>query len=209
MTAPIAGVVPAVLPAPLDRLPGSSSNDLLRAAHLRSPRRRHSPLRPRPRLPGAEGDAQGRRDCAGATSSPGRARTRRLHRGPHQRPDLHRGRRRPSLRLPARLRAAGPTLSRGRPPRRRHPHSLRHSYATESLRLGAALQDVQDALGHADPRTTRRYDGSRHNLDRSPNYLLASVLTSTDACLARPWPPFGRSPKKSCSTERDRAPRRT
>ncbi len=31
------------------------------------------------------------------------------------------------------------------------PHSLRHSYATESLRLGAALQDVQDALGHADP----------------------------------------------------------
>lgn len=57
------------------------------------------------------------------------------------------------------------------------PHSLRHSYATESLRLGAALQDVQDALGHADPRTTRRYDRSRHNLDRSPNYLLASALT--------------------------------
>src|SRR3954449_11281701 len=44
------------------------------------------------------------------------------------------------------------------------PHSLRHSYATESLRLGAALQDVQDALGHADPRTTRRYDRSRHTL---------------------------------------------
>ena len=58
------------------------------------------------------------------------------------------------------------------------PHSLRHSYATESLRLGAALQDVQDALGHADPRTTRRYDRSRHNLDRSPNYLLATALTA-------------------------------
>jgi site-specific recombinase XerD len=58
------------------------------------------------------------------------------------------------------------------------PHSLRHSYATESLRLGAALQDVQDALGHADPRTTRRYDRSRHNLDRSPNYLLAAALTT-------------------------------
>lgn len=56
------------------------------------------------------------------------------------------------------------------------PHSLRHSYATESLRLGAALQDVQDALGHADPRTTRRYDRSRHNLDRSPSYLLATAL---------------------------------
>jgi site-specific recombinase XerD len=54
---------------------------------------------------------------------------------------------------------------------------VRHSDATESLRLGAALQDVQDALGHADPRTTRRYDRSRHNLDRSPNYLLAAALT--------------------------------
>ena len=61
------------------------------------------------------------------------------------------------------------------------PHSLRHSYATESLRLGAALQDVQDALGHADPRTTRRYDRSRRNLDRSPNYLLAAALTSGEA----------------------------
>lgn len=60
------------------------------------------------------------------------------------------------------------------------PHSLRHSYAAESLRLGAALQDVQDALGHADPRTTRRYDRSRHNLDRSPNYLLATALTNED-----------------------------
>ena len=58
------------------------------------------------------------------------------------------------------------------------PHSLRHSYATEALRLGAALQDVQDALGHSDPRTTRRYDRSRGNLDRSPNYLLATALTS-------------------------------
>ncbi len=57
------------------------------------------------------------------------------------------------------------------------PHSLRHSYATESLALGAALQDVQDALGHSDPRTTRRYDRSRNRLDRSPNYLLASALT--------------------------------
>jgi integrase/recombinase XerD len=58
------------------------------------------------------------------------------------------------------------------------PHSLRHSYATEALRLGAALQDVQDALGHADPRTTCRYDRRRHDLDRSPNYLLATALTS-------------------------------
>ena len=63
------------------------------------------------------------------------------------------------------------------------PHSLRHSYATEALSLGAALQDVQDALGHADPRTTRRYNRSQHNLDRSPSYLLAAALTR-DAAVA-------------------------
>ena len=57
---------------------------------------------------------------------------------------------------------------------------MRHSFATEALTLGAPLQDVQDALGQADPRTTRRYDRSRHNLDRSPTYLLATALASGD-----------------------------
>jgi len=56
------------------------------------------------------------------------------------------------------------------------PHSLRHSFATELLGAGVPLQDVQDAMGHADPRTTRRYDRSRHNLDRHPTYKMASQL---------------------------------
>jgi integrase len=54
------------------------------------------------------------------------------------------------------------------------PHSLRHTAATSALDAGAPLRDVQDLLGHADPRTTRRYDRSRHNLDRSPAYALAA-----------------------------------
>jgi hypothetical protein len=37
-----------------------------------------------------------------------------------------------------------------------------------------------DALGHADPRTTRRHDRNRHNLDRSPTYLLARSLITDD-----------------------------
>lgn len=56
---------------------------------------------------------------------------------------------------------------------RLHPHSLRHSFATRAFDLGLPLQDVQDALGHADPRTTRRYDRSRNHLTRSPGYLIA------------------------------------
>jgi len=61
------------------------------------------------------------------------------------------------------------------------PHSLRHSFATELLGAGVPLQDVQDAMGHADPRTTRRYDRSRHNLDRHPTYKMASQLRRTAA----------------------------
>ena len=55
-------------------------------------------------------------------------------------------------------------------------HSFRHSWVTESLGLGVPLQDVQDAAGHADPRTTRRYHRSRDHLDRSPNDRLAAAL---------------------------------
>ncbi len=57
-----------------------------------------------------------------------------------------------------------------------HPHDLRHAFVTLSLDAGASLRDVQDAAGHADPRTTRRYDRARHNLDRHPTYALAAVI---------------------------------
>jgi integrase/recombinase XerD len=52
------------------------------------------------------------------------------------------------------------------------PHSLRHAFATTARGEGVPLEDVQDAMGHADPRTTRRYDRDRHNLDRDPSYAI-------------------------------------
>ncbi|MGE5828092.1 MAG: tyrosine-type recombinase/integrase [Micromonosporaceae bacterium] len=52
------------------------------------------------------------------------------------------------------------------------PHSLRHAFATAARDEGVPLEDVQDAMGHADPRTTRRYDRDRHNLDRDPSYVI-------------------------------------
>jgi integrase len=52
------------------------------------------------------------------------------------------------------------------------PHSLRHAFATAAREEGVPLEDVQDAMGHADPRTTRRYDRDRHNLDRDPAYAV-------------------------------------
>ncbi|HEY3958704.1 MAG TPA: tyrosine-type recombinase/integrase [Streptosporangiaceae bacterium] len=56
------------------------------------------------------------------------------------------------------------------------PHTLRHAYATIARDAGAALEDVQDDLGHRDPRTTRRYDRSRYRLDRSAAYKVAAAL---------------------------------
>lgn len=61
-----------------------------------------------------------------------------------------------------------------------HPHDLRHACATLALDAGASLHDVQDLLGHADPRTTRRYDRARHNLDRSPSHRLAMLLADAE-----------------------------
>lgn len=55
------------------------------------------------------------------------------------------------------------------------PHSLRHAFATAARSEGVPLEDVQDAMGHADPRTTRRYDRDRHNLDRDPAYTIAAA----------------------------------
>ena len=62
------------------------------------------------------------------------------------------------------------------------PHELAAQRALLHRLLAAVRVDqqwdwlVQDAAGHADPRTTRGYDHSRHNLDRHPTYLLTAHL---------------------------------
>jgi integrase/recombinase XerD len=67
------------------------------------------------------------------------------------------------------------------------PHSFRHSAITIALSDGRPLHVVQDFAGHADPRTTRRYDRSRESLDRSPAYgLAASVAPPETGVEGRP-----------------------
>ncbi len=46
------------------------------------------------------------------------------------------------------------------------------------LMIGVDLRDVQTAARHADPRTTRRYDRARNNLDRHPSYILAAYTAA-------------------------------
>jgi integrase/recombinase XerD len=56
--------------------------------------------------------------------------------------------------------------------------STRTCSATTMLDAGVDLRDVQIAARHADPRTTMRYDRTRTNLDRHPNYILAAYMSS-------------------------------
>jgi site-specific recombinase XerD len=61
------------------------------------------------------------------------------------------------------------------------PHSMRHTFATTALDAGVPLRDVQDSMGHRDPRTTRVYDRTRGNLSRNATYTVASVLADGSA----------------------------
>ncbi len=60
-------------------------------------------------------------------------------------------------------------------------HSLRHAFATAAREQGVSLEAVQDAMGHADPRTTRRYDRDRHRLAADPSHTLAASRSARSA----------------------------
>lgn len=68
------------------------------------------------------------------------------------------------------------------------PHSLRHAFATSCREEGISLEDTQEAMGHSDPRTTRRYHDDRARLDKDPSYTLAAArarrLALEEAALA-------------------------
>jgi integrase len=58
------------------------------------------------------------------------------------------------------------------------PEAMRHSFATLYLDAGGSLSDLQRVMGHADARTTRRYDRARRALDRSPGDVVAAYLAA-------------------------------
>lgn len=56
------------------------------------------------------------------------------------------------------------------------PHALRAAFAMVSLDYGASIYDVMIAMGHADPRTTTRYDRRRQRIDDSPVHVTSKQL---------------------------------
>lgn len=65
------------------------------------------------------------------------------------------------------------------------PHVLRHTFVTLARANGCALEDVQDAVGHADPATTRRYDRTVASMASHPAGPLLTALANSrvpDSC---------------------------
>ncbi len=56
------------------------------------------------------------------------------------------------------------------------PEALRHSFAALYLDAGGSLGDLQQVMGHADPRTTQRYGRARHGPRGSPGEVVAAYL---------------------------------
>lgn len=54
------------------------------------------------------------------------------------------------------------------------PHSFRHSFVTLSLDAGATVRDVQNSVGHADPRMVAYYDRSRNSLPRHATHIMSA-----------------------------------
>jgi integrase/recombinase XerD len=58
------------------------------------------------------------------------------------------------------------------------PEALRHSFAALYLDAGGSLGDLQQVMGHADPRTTQRHGQERHGPGGSPGEVVAAYLAA-------------------------------
>lgn len=60
------------------------------------------------------------------------------------------------------------------------PHCLRHTWFTEALDSGLAIQDVADMGGHSDLATTRRYDHTKRVISNNPASMLTDKFMGTE-----------------------------
>lgn len=56
------------------------------------------------------------------------------------------------------------------------PHGLRRTFCTTGPVAGISIRDIQNAMRHADPRTTMRYDMAKANLERHAAHAVAAYL---------------------------------
>jgi integrase/recombinase XerD len=58
------------------------------------------------------------------------------------------------------------------------PEAMRHSFAALYLDAGGSLSELQQVMGHADPRTTQRYGQVRRGSGGSPGEVVAAYLAA-------------------------------
>lgn len=56
------------------------------------------------------------------------------------------------------------------------PHSFRHTFVTLSLDAGVSVRDVQNSVGHADPRMVAYYDRNKASLPRHATHFVAAFV---------------------------------
>lgn len=56
------------------------------------------------------------------------------------------------------------------------PHSFRHSFVTLSLDAGVSVRDVQNSVGHTDPRMVAYYDRNRNSLPRHATHYVSAFI---------------------------------
>ena len=72
------------------------------------------------------------------------------------------------MRRPPRLKHARKGLG---PSRGCSSHSMSATFSTTALENGANLEDVQEAVGHADPSTTKLYDRRGYNAEKAASFF--------------------------------------
>ena len=170
------------------------------AVHRRPPQRDHRRRHQRPRhpsgTPGAVGHPRQRPPPGPAAARPGRRPDRRLPRRaarPARRPRAVRHRDRQTAVPRRRAAHRAPPRHPGRPARRpgqppRTPHATAHiRHAVPAGRRIA--QRPAGAMGHTDPRTTRRYDQARYTPATDPaRPHRAAPAASAPVCTPSPGP---------------------
>lgn len=56
-----------------------------------------------------------------------------------------------------------------------HPHDLRHSFATECLKMNIPIQDIQQLMGHSNVATTQIYAHAFNIIDSNPANKLSNL----------------------------------
>lgn len=60
--------------------------------------------------------------------------------------------------------------------KRVHPHVFRHTFITLALDAGVSERNIQNSVGHRDPRQITRYDRNKNDLSRNATHMVSAYV---------------------------------